>query len=142
MNVQARRILDGICTAQSFTPAMLTPLQRLDDFSEELSLAIEQASTERRWGCVCRLVWVAQRFPNQSLVPVLIRLLDAREDDTYLEAIVDALAMIPADGADYRKWDCPVSFVKSTNSKMSHNCTVAHENHVGTDFVSSHHGKS
>ena len=99
MSIEARRVLDAICTGESFTPAMVIPLQRFGDFTEDLNSAIEQASTERRWGCVCRLIWVAQRFPNQSLVPVLVRLLDAREDDTYLEAIVDALALIPANEA-------------------------------------------
>ena len=44
---------------------------------------------------MCRLIWVVQRFPNQSLVPVLTRLLDARENEGCLEAIMDALIIMP-----------------------------------------------
>ena len=69
MNRDARRDLDAICNQESFPASTLTQLERLGDFSQELALAIEQASTKKRWGCVCRLVWVAQRFPNHSPGP-------------------------------------------------------------------------
>lgn len=95
MNVSARMILDDLCNDESFRVARLTELAHVGEFSEELRNAIEEKSTQQRWGCVCRLIWVVQRFPNQSLVPILTRLLDAREDYGYLEAIVDALIVMP-----------------------------------------------
>ncbi|HKR11222.1 MAG TPA: hypothetical protein VJT15_04130 [Pyrinomonadaceae bacterium] len=95
MNTSAQRILDDLCNDESFRGSRLAELAQAGEFSEELRSAIEEKSARQRWGCVCRLVWVAQRFPNHSLVPVLTRLLDAREDDGYLEAVVDALIIMP-----------------------------------------------
>lgn len=99
MNENARRILGAICDEDRFPPAMLSQLETVGDFSAELRKQIEQKAIEKRWGCVCRLIWVAQRFPNPDLVPVLAKLLDDREDDTYLEAVVDALVIMPEESA-------------------------------------------
>jgi hypothetical protein len=99
MNVSARRILDDLCDEESCRVARLSELVHVGEFSEELKNAIEEKSAQQRWGCVCRLIWAVQRFPNRSLVPVLTSLLDAREDYAYLEAVVDALIIIPDDRA-------------------------------------------
>jgi hypothetical protein len=94
MNPQARQLLNNVCAEPAFSREMLAPLRETGDFVDELEDAIERAAGEERWGCVCRLVWVAQRFPNQRLVPLLSRLLDVR-NDVYLEAVVDALTIMP-----------------------------------------------
>lgn len=94
MNVNANTILDAICDESSFPMAKVNELESVGDFSEDLDRLIQQKSTEKKWGCVCRLIWVAQRFPSTSVVPMLTQLLYEREDDTCLEALVDALAII------------------------------------------------
>jgi hypothetical protein len=105
-----------------FSPTMLTQLDSIGDCSGELRRAIEQKSDQKQWGCVCRLIWVAQRFPNKSLVPVLARFLDDRADDTCLEAIVDALVIMPdnrAAGPLTRALpiECPAMISRSTSTK-------------------------
>lgn len=95
MNLQAQQILDQVCEESAFRVEALAPLTAAGEFGEELQRAIEQNADKKRWGSVCRLIWVAQRFPSRRLVPVLSNLLDAREDDGCLEAIVDALAVMP-----------------------------------------------
>jgi HEAT repeat protein len=99
MNTEARRILKKICEDRAFSGETLIPLSTAGDFVDDLQEAIEQQVHEKRWGCVCRLIWVAQRFPDKRFVPALSKLLEARDDDTCLEAIVDALAIMPDERA-------------------------------------------
>jgi hypothetical protein len=78
---------------------MLIPLRSAGDFVDDLQEAIERQAHEKRWGCLCRLIWVVQRFRDKRFVPVLSKLLEAREDDSYTEAIVDALIVLPDERA-------------------------------------------
>ena len=87
----AAEIVARVCNGQVFRHAMVAELSSDPEFKAGLREAIEAQLPQKNWGCLTRLIWVLQRFPERELVPFLCDLLDARESDNYMEAVVDAL---------------------------------------------------
>jgi hypothetical protein len=91
MNYSAQQLVDTVCHAGRFSFDLIAGWEKDQGFREALKQAIEEQAVAKNWGCVCRLIWILQRFPNPALVPLLGRLLEERENDGCMEAIVDAL---------------------------------------------------
>jgi hypothetical protein len=87
----AAEIVTRVCNGQLFSHAMVADLSSDPDFKAGLREAIEVQALQKNWGCLLRLIWVLERFPDKDLVPLLSNLLDARENDIYMEEVVDAL---------------------------------------------------
>jgi hypothetical protein len=95
MNDSVRQVLNTICGSARFSPELILSLAAVPDLEKALLAAAEQEVADQRWGCLCRLVWVMQRRPSKEFVPFLCGLLDERQDDGYMEAVIDALNIIP-----------------------------------------------
>ncbi len=87
----ATEIVTRVCNGQVFSHAMVGDLSSDPEFKAALREAIEAQVPQKNWGCLLRLIWVLERFPDKDLVPLLSNLLDARENDVYMEEVVDAL---------------------------------------------------
>jgi len=91
MNSEAQQIVDRVCNDNRFSFDLLRGLESNPGFHEGLREAVEEQAAKKNWMCLCRLVWILNRFPNPDLVLLLARLLDEHDDDGCMEAIVDAL---------------------------------------------------
>lgn len=80
-------ILNEICDNRAYPQAKVTRLVKVGEFSEDLRDALEEKSAQEQWGCVIKLIWVVQEFPNQLFVPVLSKLLDVRHYHDHLERL-------------------------------------------------------
>ena len=87
----AAEIVTRVCNRQVFSLAMVADLSSDPDYKAALREAIEVQALQKNWGCLLRLIWVLERFPDKDLVPLLCNLLDARENDNYMEEVVEAL---------------------------------------------------
>jgi len=99
MTKLAAEIVTRVCNRQVFSRAMVADLSSDPEFKQGLREAIEAHALQKNWGCLVRLIWVLQRFRDRELVPLLCDLLDAREHDVYMEAVVDALNDMPDERA-------------------------------------------
>lgn len=95
MNDLTRQIIATICGADRYSNQLINSLPPDANLGPALLAAAEQQAHEMKWRCVCRLIWVMQRLPDKQFVPFLSQLLDDRQNDGCMEAVVDALNVMP-----------------------------------------------
>jgi hypothetical protein len=99
MNSNFDSLFSQLCQAEDYyqineANAAIDKLAKSTDITDNLLTKLDEQLTKEGWNCLCRLIFVLQRYPNAKFVPFLCNLLDNYRQEVYMEAIIDALLII------------------------------------------------